>query len=84
MYNHIVDRAVVMVNPLYATRSRIPYLDRAVFGTRDHPFALAVKGHACDIPSMTVESEQWIGVRGADVVEFDIVVAGSSEVALVG
>lgn len=72
-----------MIYPLYATRSRIPYLDRAVLGTGDHPFALAVKGHACDIPSVTVEGKKWIGVRGADVVEFDIVVASSSEVALV-
>lgn len=84
MYNHIIDRAIVMVYPLYATRSRVPYLDRAVFRTRDHPFALAVKGYACDIPSVAVEGEEGIGVRGADVVEFDIVVAGSSEVALVG
>jgi len=84
MYNHIIDRAIVMVNPLYATRSRVPYLDRAVFRTRDHPFALAVEGHASDIPGVAVKGEEWIGIRGADVVEFDIVVARSSEVALVG
>lgn len=43
-----------------------------------------MKGHACDISSVTVEGEKWIRICGADVVEFDIVVASSSEVALVG
>ena len=84
MDNHIVHRASVWVVPLYTPRPRIPDLDRPVFRARHHPFPLAVERHAGDVAGVSVECEYWVWVRGADVVELDVVVAGCGEVALVG
>lgn len=82
--NHIIDRHAVGVVSLQAAAARVPDLDRAVLGARDHPFAVAVEGHACDVCRVSVEGEDCVRVRGFDVVEFHGVVPGGGEEALVG
>ena len=84
MDNHIVHRTPVWVVSLYAPRPRIPDLDRAVFRARHHPFPFAMERYPCDVAGVPVECEYWVWVRGADVVELHVVVAGCGEVALVG
>ena len=84
MDDHIVDRTAVQIIALYAPCPRIPDLHRTVFGARHHPFALAVERHACDVAGVAIESEHGARIGGADVVEFDVVVACCGEVALVG
>lgn len=83
MDNDVIDRASVGIISLYATRSRVPDLNRPIFRAGDHPFTLAMEGYAGDIPAMSVKGKEGIRVCGADIVEFDIMVAGSSEVAFV-
>lgn len=85
MDDHIVDGSdvgdqvsggVAMdVIALDAARSCVPDLDRAVFGAGHHPFALAMEGHAGDVAGVSVEGEDRVGVRGADVVELYVVVS---------
>ena len=74
----------MVVAPLDRSRSRLPDLYRPILGTGHHPFALAVKSNAGNVTRMALECQQRIWVRGLDVVEFDVVVAGSGEEALIG
>ena len=83
--DYIVDRAVVVVVALDRACASVPDLERAVFGTCYHPFALDVECYACDVAGMAFEGEERVGIgRGADVVELDVFVAGGREPALVG
>jgi hypothetical protein len=84
MNNYIVDGRAVRVVPLDAARARIPYLDRAVFGARHHPLALAVERDACDVGRVAFEGQDGVRVCGFDLVELDGVVASGGEEALVG
>lgn len=84
MNHHIVDRALVQIVPLNTPRPRIPDLDRAILGARDHPFALAMESDARDVARVPVERQHGVRIRGADVVELDVVVPRGGEVALVG
>ena len=84
MNNHIIDGAAMQIIPLDTARARIPDLDRAVLGAGHHPFALAVERDAGDVARVPVEGEHRVRVRGADVVQLDVVVPCCGEVALVG
>ena len=84
MDNDIVDGGPVVVAPLDHAGARVPDLDCAVLGARDHPFAVAVEGNAGDIACVTLKDGEGSGVRGADVEQLDSVVASSGELALVG
>ena len=42
-----------------------------------------MKGYAGDIAGVAIEGEERVGICRADVIQFDIVVAGSGKVALV-
>ena len=83
MNNHIIDRALMQIIPLDTPRPRVPDLNRPILGAGHHPFALAVESHAGDVARVPVEREHGVRVRGADVVELDVVVPGRGEVALV-
>ena len=83
MDNHIIDRTAVRIIPLHRCSPGIPNLYSAIFGAGDHPFPFAMESHAGDIARVPLESEKRCGVRGADVVELDIVVAGRGEEPLV-
>ena len=72
-----------MIVTLYAARSRVPDLDCAVFRACDHPFSFAMEGYACDVARVAIKGQERIGVRRAAIVKLDIVVASSSEKALV-
>jgi hypothetical protein len=43
-----------------------------------------VESHACDVARVAIEGQDRVRIRGLDVVEFDGVVAGRGEVALIG
>lgn len=58
---------------LQAPGSSIPYLDRTVFATCDHPFAFTVERHARDITGMAFEGHDRIRVCGSNIVQPDIV-----------
>ena len=79
----IVDRAAVVVTALDVAASCLPNLDSAILGRGDHPLALAVEGHARNVTGVTLEGEEGVGVGRFDVVQFDRVMAGRGEVALV-
>jgi hypothetical protein len=82
--DYIIHGDSMIVIPLYRTTSSIPDLDRAVFRTCHHPFALAVERNARDVACVAIEGEDGVRIRGLDVVEFDCVVAGGGEVSFVG
>ena len=80
----IVDRNSMRVVALDTGGTSIPDLDRAVFGARDHPFALTVEGHAGDVSGVALESENGVRIRGFEVIKLDVLVSRSGEIALVG
>ena len=82
--DNVVGGASVAIASLDAARSRLPDLDRTVLRTRNHPFPLAVKGDAGDVPSVALERKQRVRVGRFDVIELYGVVAGGGEEALVG
>lgn len=83
--NHdIVDGAAVVVAALDGAAARLPNLDGAVFGARDHPLALAVERDARDVARVALKGEEGVRVGRLDVEELDRVVAGGREEALVG
>lgn len=82
--DYIIDCVEMVVVALDAACSSVPYLDSAVFRGRNHPFSLAVKGHACNVVCVTFEGEDSAGVGGLDVVEFNGVVASGGKISLVG
>ena len=84
MDNHIVHRTSVLIVPLYTPRPRIPDLDCTIFRARHHPFPFTMERYACDVAGVPLECEHRIWVRGADVIELDVVIACCGEVALVG
>ena len=84
MNNDVIDRMAVVVIALDNRGPRVPDLDSAILGAGHHPLALAVKSDAGDIPRVAFESQDVVGIGGADVVEFDVLVAGCGEPALVG
>ncbi len=84
MDDNIIDRRPVRIASLDRATSRLPDLDRAILRARDHPLALAMKRNARNVPSMTFEREQGIGVCRLDIVELDRVVTGRSEESFVG
>jgi hypothetical protein len=79
----IVGRKVVAVGALDGAAARLPDLDGAVLGARDHPLALAVEGHARDVARVALKLQHGVRVRRLDVVELHRVVARGGEVALI-
>lgn len=75
MGDQVSRGSAVDVIALDAARSCIPDFDRAVFGAGHHPFALAMERHAGDIAGVAVEGEDWVGVRGADVIELHTLIS---------
>lgn len=59
MYDHIIDRASMVVVPLYRSGFGIPDPDCVVFGRRDHPFRIDVEGYPCDVVGVAFEGEEW-------------------------
>lgn len=84
MNDDVVDGMVVIVIALNAGGPGVPDLDGAVLGAGHHPLALAVKSDPGDIGGVTVKSQHRVRIGGTDVVEFDVLIAGRSEPALVG
>ena len=80
----VVDGRAMGVVTLDTARPRIPDLDGAILGARHHPLALAVERDARDVGRVAFKREHGIGVGRLDLVEFDRVVAGGGEEALVG
>jgi hypothetical protein len=58
----------MVVAALNGSRSCLPDLDSSVFGAADHPLPLTVESNTSDIPRMSLEGQQWIRIRGLDVV----------------
>ena len=83
MGDQVSRRSAMDVIALDATRSCIPDLDRTVFGAGHHPFALAMKRHAGDVAAVAIEGEDWVGVRGADVIELHILISRRGQVAFI-
>ena len=84
VYDDVVGGGAVVVAALDGAAARLPDLDGAVLGARDHPLALAVEGDARDVARVALEGEQRVRVGGLDVEELDGVVARRGEEALVG
>ena len=74
----------MLIIPLHRGPARIPDFDGPIFRTGDHPFPLAMEGDARDVAGVAFEDMEGGRVRGADVVELDVVVAGGGEEAFVG
>lgn len=83
MDNDVVDGVIVIVIALNTSSLGVPDLDGAVLRAGHHPLALTMKSNAGDIRGVSVKSQNWVRVGGTDVVEFDVLVAGRSEPALV-
>lgn len=79
----VINGVVVVVVALDACGSRVPDLDRAVFGACDHPFALTVKSQAGDVSGVAVECQDRNGIGGTDIEELDVMAAGCCEPSLV-
>lgn len=84
MNHHIIHRRPVIVAALNGAGFGFPDFDRSVLRTRHHPFALAVKRHAGNVPSVTLKCQQRVGIRRLDIVELDGVVARRGQKSLVG
>jgi hypothetical protein len=54
-----------------------------IFRARDHPFAFAVESDASNISSVTFKREDSGGICRSNIVEFDGVVAGGGQKALI-
>ena len=67
MNNDIIDGRSVVIAPLNHAGAGVPYLDGAVLGAGDHPFAVAVECHARDVARMALKDRSGSGVRGANV-----------------
>jgi len=80
----IIRRAAMVIASLNRSSPCLPDLDSAVFGASNHPFSLAVKSDACDVAGMPLESQQWVRVRGFDIVELDGVMTSGGKVSFVG
>lgn len=80
----IVRWAAMVIASLNCASPSFPYFDSAIFGASNHPFPLAVKGHARDIAGMSLESQERVRVRRFNIVELDGVVASGGKVPLVG
>jgi hypothetical protein len=84
VYDDVVCWAAMVVAALYYSCSGFPNLDCAVLGARDHPLALAVEGDAGNVSCVALKHKKRIWIRRLDIEEFDGVVTGSGEEALVG
>ena len=84
MDHDVVYGAAMRVVSLYSTSTGLPDLNGTILRTSDHPFTLTVKSDTSHIPSMTFEGERWRLACAADIVELDIVVTCSGEIAFVG
>jgi hypothetical protein len=84
MDNNIIHRRAVVVVALDSACAYVPDLDGAVLGARHHPLAFAVERDARHIGRVAFKGEDGTGIGRLDVVEFDRVVAGGGEIALVG
>jgi hypothetical protein len=76
--DYVVNRVAMRVASLNSSRASLPYLDRAILRTCDHPFALTMKRDACDVSGVTFKCEERIRVRGLDIVELDSVMTCGS------
>ncbi len=77
--NDVIDWNFMVIVALYASCPCIPNLYSAILGASDHPLALAMEGYACDVACVAIESEDRTGVRRANIVELDIMIAGCGE-----
>ncbi len=64
----ILNGSAVSVVSLDASGPRIPDLDSAVLGASNHPFTLAMKCYASDVPRMAIECDHRTWVCGAYVI----------------
>lgn len=83
MDDDVVDGRAMVVVALDGTTPGLPDLDSSVFGARDHPLALAMESDTRDVAGVALEGEEGIWVRRLDVEEFDGVVPGGGEEALI-
>lgn len=84
MNDNVIDRMIVIVIPLDGCAPCIPYLYGPIFGTSDHPFALAVKCYTSDVASMSFECQHRTWVRRADVVKLHVLITRRGEPTLIG
>lgn len=84
MYHDVVDGRRVVVCPLDSATPRLPDLDGTILRTRDHPLALAVKGHARHVAHVALEGEHSIWVGRLDVVELHGMMPCRRQEAFVG
>jgi hypothetical protein len=79
----IIDGAAMAVAALDRAAARLPDLDGAVLRAGNHPFSLAVECDTRDIASVAFEDEKGSRVGGSDIKQFDGVMTGGGEEALV-
>ena len=84
MDDNVVGWGAVVVASLDSSGACLPDLDRSVLRACNHPLALAVEGHTGYIAGVALEGHEGLRVRGTNVEQFDIAVAGRGEVSLVG
>lgn len=81
--DHVVHRVGVLVVSLNQARSGVPDSDRHVLRAGDHPLALTVESHACDIVRVALKGHDRVRIGRLDVVEAHHVAAGSGKELLV-
>lgn len=57
VYHDVVDRAAVGVAPLDISRACLPDFDSAILRARDHPLALTVERHACNVARVALKRQ---------------------------
>lgn len=82
--DNVVDRMAVGVGALHSAGARLPDLNGAILGARNHPLSLAVECDARNVTRVALEDGYGVGIGGLDVEELDGMVAGGGEEALVG
>lgn len=82
--DHIVGGAAMVVAALNGAGTCFPDLDSAILRTSHHPLALAMERDAGDVAGVALKCQQRVWIGALDVKQFDGVVAGGREEALVG
>lgn len=82
--NHVVGWAAMVVASLNGSSPCLPDLDGPVLGASYHPFPLAVKRDACDIPGVALKCQQRVRIRRLDIIQLDGMMASGGKVSLVG
>lgn len=74
----------MIIIPLHTPTLDIPDLDRPIFGTRDHPFRVAVEAEAGDVVGMALEGLDWSRIVAFTAVELYREMAGGGDEGFVG